>query len=175
MPDGNEGTVYKYNNYSLKPLTILHLEVNTVGLIIIELCVGNHCWKPGPSSCWTPGIDIGWFSSNQIKTRLSYNSSPGHGSSKSLHEILLVICQVFSCKTKPQIKTLSTSSRVQRPFPPALPAGAKLCKFGVLYSYKMVRFSGFLVPHTSTTISTSVDRQFTEHSGSCPGGSGICP
>lgn len=84
MPDWNEGTVYKYNNYSLKPLTILHLEVNTV-----ELCVGNRCWKPGPSSCWTPGIDIGWFSSNQIKTRLSYNSSPGHGSSKSLHEIFI--------------------------------------------------------------------------------------
>lgn len=145
MPDWNEGTVYKYNNYSLKPLTILHLEVNTV-----ELCVGNRCWKPGPSSCWTPGIDISWFSSNQIKTRLSYNSSPGHGSSKSLHEILLVICQVFSCKTKPQIKTLSTSSRVRWPFPPALLLGAKLCVFGVLYSYNMVRFSGFLVPHTST-------------------------
>lgn len=150
MPDWNEGTVYKYNNYILKPLTIIHLEVNTVELIMMELCVGNHCWKPGPSSCWTPSIDIGWFSSNQIKTRLSYNSSPGHGSSKYLHETLLVICQVFSCKTKPQIKTLSTNSRARWPFPPAQPLGAKQCMFGVLYSYKMVRFSGFLVSHIYT-------------------------
>lgn len=43
MPDWNEGTVYKYNNYILKPLTIIHLEVNTVELIMMELCVGNHC------------------------------------------------------------------------------------------------------------------------------------
>lgn len=26
-------TIYKYNNYILKPLTMLHLEVNTVGLV----------------------------------------------------------------------------------------------------------------------------------------------
>lgn len=26
-------TIYKYNNYILKPLTMLHLEVNTAGLV----------------------------------------------------------------------------------------------------------------------------------------------
>lgn len=36
-------TIYKYNNYILKPLTILHLEVNTVGLVIMVAGQGNHC------------------------------------------------------------------------------------------------------------------------------------
>lgn len=36
-------TIYKYNNFILKPLTILHLEVNTVGLVVKVLCEGNLC------------------------------------------------------------------------------------------------------------------------------------
>lgn len=42
----NEGTIYKYNNYILKPLTILHLEVNTVGLIMVPHG-RNHRRKSG--------------------------------------------------------------------------------------------------------------------------------
>lgn len=100
-------TIYKYNNYILKPLTILHLEVNTVRLVIMVLCEGNHCWKS-----WTFPADISQvqilvcFHQTKIKTCFSDNSSPLYESSKSLHKILLVICQVFSCKTKQHISRL---------------------------------------------------------------------
>lgn len=50
------------------------------------------------------------FHQTKIKTCFSYISSPLYESSKSLHKILLVICQVFSCKTKQHVNRLSASS-----------------------------------------------------------------
>lgn len=37
--------IYKYNNYILKLLIILYLEVNIVGLVIKVACEGNYCRK----------------------------------------------------------------------------------------------------------------------------------
>lgn len=100
-------TIYKYNNYILKPLTILHLEVNTVRLVTMVLCEGNHCWKSLTFPADTSQVQIlVCFHQTKIKTCFSYNSPPLYGSSKSLHTILLVICQVFSCKTKQHINRL---------------------------------------------------------------------
>lgn len=104
-------TIYKYNNYILKPLTILHLEVNTVRLVIMVLSEGNHCWKSSTFPADISQVQIlVCFPQTKIKTCFSYNSSPLYESSKSLHKILLVICQVFSCKTKQHIKRLAASS-----------------------------------------------------------------
>jgi hypothetical protein len=50
----------------------------------------------------------------------------------------------------------------------------KPCRLRVPRSYDAVRFSGFLVLHTHNH-HFYFCRQFAKHSGSCSGGSGICP
>lgn len=75
-------TIYKYNNYILKPLTILHLEVNTVGLVIKVSCEGNHCRKSPMFPADIPQVQIlVCFHQAKMKTCFSYNSSPLYESS----------------------------------------------------------------------------------------------
>lgn len=75
------------------------------------LCEGISAEKSGtfPADLSQVQILI-CFHQTKIETCVSYNSSPLYESSKFLHYILLVICQVFSCKTKQHINRLPTSS-----------------------------------------------------------------
>lgn len=153
-------TIYKYNNYILKPLTILHLEVNTVRLVTMVLCEGNHCWKSLTFPADISRVQIlVCFHQTKIKTCFSYNSSPLYESSKSLHMILLVICQVFSCKTKQHISRLPSIMWLLYGgnifILPALPLEANRCilRRAILVS-NMCNFLSFQFPSPASCLFT---------------------